>query len=59
MDTNLGPRNFIMRYSGEAAQDYGQGGKILLDVEENRYLIPATASLTEADRKLFERYIYW
>jgi ATP-binding cassette subfamily B protein len=59
VQTNLGPMEFIMRYSSEAAQDYGQGGKILLDVEDNRYLIPDVSGLPAEDRKRFERYIYW
>ncbi|HEX7010425.1 MAG TPA: DUF1854 domain-containing protein, partial [Phycisphaeraceae bacterium] len=59
LDTDLGPRQFIMRYSSEAAQDYGRGGKILLDVEGNLYLVPQVAELPPSDRRLFERYIYW
>lgn len=59
VDTDLGACRFIMRYTGEAAQDHGRGGKLLVDVEENRYLIPATDALPEGDRRLFERHIYW
>lgn len=59
VDTDLGPREFIMRYRSEAAQDYGQGGKMLLDLEENRYLLPQVTKLPERDRKVFDRYIYW
>ena len=57
--TDLGPMEFIMRWSHDSAYDYGQHGKMLLDVEDSRYLIPNVSALAEADRRLFERYIYW
>ena len=59
VDTDLGPREFIMRYSGHAAYDYGQTGRMILDVEDNRYVIPDVSALPPADQQLFERYIYW
>jgi ABC-type multidrug transport system ATPase subunit len=59
VDSDLGPLTFTMRYSSDAAHDYGKGGKILIDVEENRSLIPDVKALPEGDRQLFERYIYW
>ncbi len=58
-ETDLGPTDFIMRCSSDHAQDYGTGGKVLLDVEENRYVIPKVADLPEPGKSLFERYIYW
>jgi hypothetical protein len=58
-DTDLGPASFIMRWSSDTAQDYGTGGKVLLDVEENRYVIPKVADLPEPGKSVFERYIYW
>lgn len=59
VDTDLGPMTFIMRYQGDRAQDYGAGGKLLLDIDENRFLIPKLAELPDRDRALFTRYIYW
>ncbi len=32
---------------------------MLLDVDENRYLIPDVTALPESDRSLFERHVYW
>ena len=58
-ETDLGPMSFIMRYSSDSATSYGEGGKMLLDMEENRFLIPSMSDLPEPDRRLFERYIYW
>ena len=34
-------------------------GKLLLDIDENRYLIPQVEKLSERDRRLFTRFIYW
>jgi hypothetical protein len=48
-----------MRYSGSATQDYGHNGKVLADIEDNRYMIPDLSRLTPHDRELFTRYIYW
>jgi len=59
VDTHLGPMEFIMSYSYDSARDYGQQGKILIDVEDNRFLVPDIHALTPAERKIFERYIYW
>jgi hypothetical protein len=59
VDTDMGPMEFIMRYSSHSAYDYGTGGKMILDIEENRYVIPDVQRLAEADRRLFERYVYW
>jgi hypothetical protein len=57
--TDLGNLEFIIRYAHDGALDYGRNGKILLDLEENRYLIPDVSALPQRDRRLFERYIYW
>jgi len=59
VQTDLGPRQFIMRWQGDKAQDYGASGKMLLDTEENRYLVRDLDALPERDRGLFLRYIYW
>ncbi|HXE52392.1 MAG TPA: DUF1854 domain-containing protein [Tepidisphaeraceae bacterium] len=59
VDTDLGPRKFIMRWQSDKAQDYGASGKMLVDSEENRYLVRDLNALSERDRGLFLRYIYW
>ncbi|MCC7408115.1 MAG: DUF1854 domain-containing protein, partial [Phycisphaeraceae bacterium] len=59
VDTDLGPVTMVMRLQGDRAQDYGKGGKLLLDLDDNRYLIPDLEKLPERDRRLFTRYIYW
>jgi ATP-binding cassette subfamily B protein len=59
VETDLGPEQFVMRWQGDRAQDYGVSGKMLIDTEENRYLIPDVQALPARDRALFQRYIYW
>lgn len=59
VQTDLGPMEFIMRWAYEAAHDYGARGKVLLDVEENRYIVPDVSALPQPGRKRFERWIYW
>ena len=50
---------FFMRWSQDRAVDYGQRGKVLIDVDDNRYLIPNLDALTPHERNAFQRYIYW
>ena len=59
VETDLGPLQFMMRWQGDRAYNYGHGGKLLIDTDENRYLIPDVQKLTESERRLFLRYIYW
>jgi hypothetical protein len=58
-ETDLGPVRFTMRSQPDKAQDFGGRGKLLLDTDENRYLVPDVEELPERDRRLFRRYIYW
>jgi hypothetical protein len=48
-----------MRWSQDRAVDYGQRGKVLISLENNRYLIPDLDKLTTHERTEFQRYIYW
>ena len=57
--TENGPKKIMLRWQTDRAHDYGENGKMLIDTEENRYLIPDTDKLPERDRSLFQRYIYW
>lgn len=57
--TDAGPISFVMRSQSDRAQDYGKRGKLLLDTDENRYLIPDIDDLPEPERLLFQRHIYW
>jgi ABC-type multidrug transport system ATPase subunit len=57
--TDHGPRRFTMRWSQSQVQDFGERGKVLLDLDDNRYLIPDVEALPPRERDLFQRYVYW
>jgi ATP-binding cassette subfamily B protein len=54
-----GPRHFTMRWSQSQVQDFGERGKVLLDLDDNRYLVPDVEALPPREQELFLRYIYW
>jgi ATP-binding cassette subfamily B protein len=57
--TERGPATFTMRASHSHAQDYGRAGKILIDVDDNRYLVEDLDALPRKQQLLFRRYVYW
>jgi ATP-binding cassette subfamily B protein len=59
VQTDRGPVQFTMRHSHSQAQDHGANGKLLLDVDDNRYLIPDVEALPRRQHLLFRRYVYW
>ena len=59
VSTDKGDASFFMRWTQDRAVDYGQTGKVLIDVDGNRYLIPDLEALPPRERVEFQRYIYW
>jgi ATP-binding cassette subfamily B protein len=59
VETGDGNTEFLMRWSSSQAVDYGDAGKLIIDTEDNRYLIPDANVLPPADRERFEQYVYW
>ena len=59
VETDLGPMEFMLRWQSDRAHDYGARGKMLIDTEGNRYLVPDVKRLDPADERLFSRHIYW
>ncbi len=59
VETDKGPVKFFMRWSQDRAVDYGRRGKVLIDLDNNRYLIPNLDDLAPSERTQFQRYIYW
>jgi ATP-binding cassette, subfamily B, bacterial len=59
VDTDKGRVSFYMRWSQDRAVDYGKTGKVLIDVDDNRYLIPDVEALPAKEKVEFTRYIYW
>jgi ATP-binding cassette, subfamily B, bacterial len=48
-----------MRWSQSHVQDFGERGKVLLDLDDNRFLVPDVETLPPRERDLFQRYVYW
>jgi hypothetical protein len=59
VETDKGPTSFLMPWRHDRATDYGRHGKILIDVDNNRYLIPDLQKLSPRELREFQRYIYW
>ena len=59
VDTDKGPADFLMPWRHDRAFDYGRRGKVLIDVDDNRYLIPDLNALSAGELQEFRRYIYW
>ena len=57
--TDQGPTQFTMRWNQSQAQDFGSRGKVLLDLEDNRFLVPDVDELRGRERELLQRYVYW
>jgi hypothetical protein len=59
VDTDKGRVEFLMRWKHDRAHDYGGTGKVLIDVNDNHYLIPDLGALSPKERSDFLRIIYW
>jgi len=59
VETSHGFRQFEMRWRADRAQDYGDNGKVLFDIFDNRYMVRDVDDLSPEDRELFTRFIYW
>ena len=46
--TDHGPTRITMRWSQSQAQDFGESGKVLLDADDNRFLVPDVEALPPA-----------
>jgi hypothetical protein len=58
-DTDKGHVDFLMRWQQDRAVNYGKAGKVLIDVNNNRFLIPDVEALSAGERSKFLRVIYW
>ncbi|MBN1437331.1 MAG: DUF1854 domain-containing protein [Sedimentisphaerales bacterium] len=57
--TDKGPSEFFMYWQHDKAHDYGVNGKVLLDVDDNRYMIADIDQLSAREKADFQRFIYW
>jgi len=59
VDTDAGRRRFTARWTQGQAFDFGTGGKMLIDTDENRWVVPRIDDLPTADKERFLQYVYW
>jgi len=59
VETDKGRVSFHMTWSTNRAVDYGKKGKVLIDLDDNWYLIPNVKELSSQEQSRFQRYIYW
>jgi len=59
VDTDAGRRKFTMRWTQSQAVDFGTDGKMLIDTEDNRWVVRRVADLPKPDRERFLQYVYW
>jgi ATP-binding cassette subfamily B protein len=57
--TDRGPVTFMIRASHSNVQDFGRMGKLLIDVDDNRFLVRDVEALPRKQQTLFRRYVYW
>jgi ATP-binding cassette subfamily B protein len=59
VETDVGRQAFTMRWTQSQAVDFGSDGKMLIDTEENRWVVPRVADLPRPDEERFLQYVYW
>jgi len=59
VETDVGRQQFTTRWTGSQAIDFGPDGKMLIDTEENRFVVPQVSALPAPDREKFLHYVYW
>jgi ATP-binding cassette subfamily B protein len=59
VESDVGRRPVTIRWTQSQVVDFGATGKMLIDTEENRWVIPRLDDLPPADREQFLRYVYW
>jgi ATP-binding cassette subfamily B protein len=57
--TDLGTVDFILRYQPDSAPEFGKTGRMLMDVEDNLYVIPDVNQLSDHAKSILNRYVYW
>ena len=59
VETDVGRQKFTARWTQSQAIDFGTDGKMLIDSEENRWVVPRIDDLPKPDRERFLQYVYW
>ena len=59
VETDAGRLQFSSRWTQSKALTYGENGKLLIDTNDNRYVVPEINELSPRDREVFLQYVYW
>ncbi|MFN4227239.1 MAG: DUF1854 domain-containing protein [Candidatus Ratteibacteria bacterium] len=59
VETDKGERQFYLKWERSKAIDIGNHGKLLIDVFEDRYVVPNVEKLSPLEKNIFTRFIYW
>lgn len=57
VETNLGPRQFVVKGIRDSILDLGDGRVLLMDVDGNRYMVKDWPRLDDKSRRLLERVL--
>lgn len=59
VETDAGRLQFTSRWTQSKALTFGENGKLLIDTNENRYVVSDVDALSPEDRDVFLQYVYW
>ena len=59
VETDSGRETLTMRWTASQTMAFSDNGKLIIDTEDNRYLVRGIAALPKPDRERFQQYIYW
>ena len=59
IETEVGRAPLLMRWTQSQAVDFAENGKLLIDTEENRFVVRDVDRLPKRDRERLLRYVYW
>ncbi|HEX6986054.1 MAG TPA: DUF1854 domain-containing protein, partial [Planctomycetaceae bacterium] len=57
VETDSGPATFRVDPRGDGLQPYGRDGRLLIDVDQNYYVIPELNALPARQRRLLALYL--
>lgn len=57
--TDSGDSEFVIRNSRSATRRFGDQGRLLLDVQDQVYIIPDLERMPSRDREVFTRFVHW
>ena len=58
-ETDAGRRQFTVRWTQSHALSFAERGKLLIDTNDNRYVVRDPQRLPQHDREIFLQHVYW